>query len=187
MLVHAVGLVCGLGAATFATEVNRTRQLVALVVGFGVASFWLGPDPVWIGGTVALAAALRLASSGFGTFGAVVAGALAGMWVQVLESYGLSVWIAAPLAVTASGTAALMGRHSPRFAPPAMREDALLGVGVLGLGLAAAPAVLSGWQSAVALNLEPGSGAPPDLGPWMMLGFGATVSLGGLHSLWRRG
>ena len=187
VLIHAVGMVCGLGAATLATVVAGRRDMVALIIGFGVATVWLRPEPVWIGGMVALVAAFGLVRSRSGPFSAVVAGALAGLWGQVLQSYGLPVWSAVPLAAALPSAAIVLARRSPRFAPPALREDARLAVCVLGLVVAAAPTLSRGWQSAAALNLDPGGGTGPAPGLWVMLGLGAVVSLGGLHTLWRRG
>ncbi len=161
--------------------------MVALLAGFVVATIWLQPEPMWIGAMVALVAVLGLGWSRFGPLSAAVAGVLAGLWVHVLESYGLPGWSAVPLAAAVPGTAVVLAHRSPRFAPLGLREDALLTICVLGLVVAAAPAVSMGWRSAVAMNLEPGSGAQPTTGLWVPLGLGAVVSLGGLHTLWRRG
>ena len=180
-------MVCGLGAATLATSVTGRRDVVALVAGFVIATIWLQPEPVWIGAMVALVAVLGLGWSRFGPLSAVVAGVLAGLWVHVLQSYGLPGWSAVPLAAAVPGTAVVLAHRSPRFAPRALREDALLTICCLGLVVAAAPVLSMGWRSAVAMNLEPGGGARPAMGLWVTLGLGAVVALGGLHTLWRRG
>ena len=180
-------MVCGLGAATLATAVTGRRDMVTLIAGFGVATIWLRPEPVWIGGGVALVAVLGLGWPRFGPLSAAAAGALAGLWVHVLQSYGLPGWSAVLLAAAVPGTVVVLAHQSPRFAPLALREDALLTICVLGLVVAAAPALSMGWRSAVAMNLEPGGGARPAMGLWVTLGLGAVVSLGGLHTLWRRG
>ena len=183
-------MVCGLGAASFATTVSGRRDMVALVAGFVVATLWLRPQAVWIGGMVAVVAVAAVFRPGVRLLGvstAVVAGALAGLWFHVLQGYGLPSWTALPLAAAAPGMALMLTHQSPRFAPQALREDALLTIGLLGLVVAAAPALSQGWRSAVAMNLEPGGVGRPPMGLWMMLGLGAVVSLGGLHTLWRRG
>ena len=180
-------MVCSLAAATLATAVTGRRDLIALVTGFGVATIWLRPDPVWIGGTAALVAALGLGWPRFGLLSAGAAGALAGLWVHVLQSHGLPWWSTVPLAAAVPGTAAVLAHRSPRFAPLALREDALLAICFLGLVVAVVPALSMGWRSAVAMNLEPGSGVRPALGLWVTLGLGAAGSLGGIHTLWRRG
>ncbi len=187
VLAHAAGMVCGLGAATLATTVTGRRDNVVLITGFGVATFWLRPEPVWIGGVVALVAVLGLSGSRFGPLSAFAAGALAGLWGHTLLSYGLPAWSALPLAAAVPGAAAVLTHRSPRFAPLALREDALLTICSLSLVVAAAPTLSTGWRSAIAMNLEPGSVARPAMGLWLTLGLGAVVFLGGLHALWRRG
>ncbi len=180
-------MVCGLGAATLATTVSGRRDMVALVAGFGVAVVWLWPEPVWVGGMVALVAVLGLGWSRLGPLSAIVAGALAGLWVHVLQGYGLPGWSAVALAAAVPGTAVVLTHRSSRFAPPALREDALLTICVLGLMVAAAPALSTGWRSAATMNVEPGRGVQPATDLWVPLGLVAVVSLGGLHTLWRRG
>ena len=161
--------------------------MVVLITGFAVAAIWLRPDPVWVGGMAALVAGLGLGRFRVGPLSAAAAGALAGLWVHVLESYGLPGWTAVPLAAAVPSMAVVLAHRRPGFAPLTLREDALLTVCVVGLVVAAVPALSTGWRSAAALNLEPGGGARPAMGLWMMLGLGAMGSLGGLHSLWRRG
>ena len=180
-------MVCGLGAATLATTVTGRRDVAVLMAGFVVATIWLRPQPVWIGGIVALVALVGLGWPRLGPLKAVVAGALAGLWVHVLQSYGLPGWSAVPLAAAVPGTVVVLAHRSPRFAPRALREDALLTICALGLVVAASPTLSTGWRSAVVMNLEPGSGAQPTTGLWVPLGLGAVVSLGGLYTLWRRG
>ena len=202
MLIHAVGMLCGLGAATLATTVKGRRDMVALGAGFIVATLWLWPQPVWIGGMVAVVAVLGLAVPRLGSPGTLtgnsvrvsvrvlsagVAGALAGLWVHVLGGYGLPAWSAVPLAAAVPGTALVLAQRSSRFAPQTLREDALLTIGLVGLVVAAVPPLSTGWRSAVAMNLQPGGEAPPAMGLWLTLGLGAVVSVGGLHTLWRRG
>ena len=162
--------------------------MVALIAGFAIATMWIRPEPVWVGGMVAVVAALGLGwSRRFGSFSAAAAGVLAGLWVHVLEGYGLPGWSAVPLAAAVPGTAVVLAHRSPRFAPLALREDALLTLCFLGLVVGAAPALSMGWQSAGTMNLEPGGGARSVMGLWVTLALGAVASLGGLHTLWRRG
>ena len=180
-------MLCGLGAATFATTVTGRRDIAALLAGFGVAAIWLRPEPVWIGGMVALVAMLGLGLPRLGPLSTAVAGVLAGLWVHVLQGYGLPGWSAVALAAAVPGTAVVLAHRSARFAPLALREDALLTICVLGLMVAAAPGLSTGWRSAATMNLQPGGSVLPATNLWLPLGLGAVVSLGGLHTLWRRG
>ena len=82
--------------------------------------------------------------------------------------------------------AASSARRDARFAPPALRDDALAALCALGLAVAAVPAVTVGWRAAAAMNLEVDGLVRPDVHPWVVVGFAAMISLGGLHSLRRR-
>ena len=57
-------MVCGLGAATLATTVTGRRDVVGLIGGFVVATVWLRPEAVWIGGMVALVALVAVLRPG---------------------------------------------------------------------------------------------------------------------------
>lgn len=186
MLLHALGMLCSLGAATFATTaVGRWYAVALLPVGFAVAAFWLRPDPVWTGGLVALVAALQIVWPDRAAVTAVSAGVLAGLWGVVLQDTGLALLPALMLAASVPAASMFLARRHKGFAPAALREEACLGVGVLGLTVAMGPAVTAGWGSAVVLNLEPGSGHVMET--WVLFAGGGPVALGGIYTLWRRG
>lgn len=191
MLPHAVGLLCALAAAIFATAAgDHRRGALALAAGFAAGVLWLPSDARWIGGLVAIVSALSLArphGAPAALSGPLAAGLAGGLWTRVLAGYGLPSWMACLLAAGVLAVAASTSRHDPRFAPPAVREDALAAVGVLGLAVAAAPAVAMGWRAAAAMNLEAGDLVRPGVHPWVIAGLAAMVSLGGLHTLRRRG
>ena len=185
-MLHALGMLCGLGAATFATAAVGRWYGVALVpLGFAVAAFWLRPDPVWIGGLVALVAALQLVWPDRAALTAVSAGVLAGLWGVVLQGAGLPVLPALMLAASVPAVSMVLARRRKAFAPAALREEACLGVGLLGLTVAMGPAMTAGWGSAAALNLEPGSGHVMEA--WVLFVGGGSVAFGGIYTLWRRG
>ena len=189
MLLHALGMLCSLGAVIFAAGVRDRWGAVALAAGFVVGAVWLRPEPVLAGGLAVAAAALSLARPRrvpVFLVDAVVAGLLGGLWGHVLAQFGLSPWSAWPLAAMVAGAAAFMSRRLPRFAPPAMREDALLAHAFLGALVAAWPAVATGWSAASALNLESEETIRAAVQPPVVIGLAALVSLGGLHALWRR-
>ena len=181
-----MGMVCELAAATFATTLNRSRDVAVLAVSFVLSATWLRPDPEWIGaGVVSLALVhVRWSVRGWGI--AIAAGVLAGLWGHVLQRYGVAAWVALPIAAALPIGSVFMARRSPAFAPAGLREDVMLWVGVLAVVLAAGPAVSLGWRTASALNLESGYTARSEIGPRLTLGLGAVASLGALHSWWRR-
>lgn len=189
MLLHAVGMVCSLGAVIFATGVRDRKGAAALAAGFAAAAVWLRPEPVLAGGIAAGAAALSLARPRrvpAHLIDAAVAGLLGGLWGHVLARFGLppaSAWLLAAVVVAA---AAFMSRRQPRFAPLALREDARLAHACLAALVAAWPAVSTGWSAASAMNLESEEMVRAAVQPPVAIGLAALVSLGGLHALWRR-
>ena len=189
MLPHAVGLLCALAAAIFATAAGDRRGVPALAAGFALGALWLDPEPRWTGAIVAAAAGLSLARPHGASAllaGALTAGLAGGLWTRVLAGYGLPAWTAWLLAAGVLVFAASSSRRDPRFAPPGVRDDALAALAALGLAVAAAPAVAMGWRAAAAMNLEADGLVRPGVHPWVVVGVAAMISLGGLHSLRRR-
>jgi hypothetical protein len=77
--------------------------------------------------------------------------------------------------------------RSAAFAPARMHEEALLIVLTLGLVLAAAPEIESGWRSATALNANAvGSGDAAPIPMWALGALGATVLVGCISRMLRR-
>ena len=189
MLPHAVGLLCALAAAIFATAAGDRRGVPALAGGFALGALWLEPEPRWTGAIVAAAAGLLLArprGAPASLAGALTAGLAGGLWTRVLAGYGLPAWTAWLLAAGVLAFAASSSRRDPRFAPPGVRDDALAALAALGMAVAAAPAVALGWRAAAAMNLETDGLVRPGVHPWVVVGVAALISLGGLHSLRRR-
>ena len=186
MLLHALGLLAALGAATFATSATGRWSRWALPVGFVVAARWLQPDPVWTGGCVALAAAARLANPRLGPLTAVTAGILAGLWSSVLRSQGLPLVPALGLAAAVPAVSAWMTARRAGFAPRALKEEGAAWMCVLGLLVAVGPDVAAGWRSAIVLNLEPGSGTSAVFEVWVVVLSALSVIVGGVFTLWRR-
>ena len=189
MLLHALGMVCSLGAVIFAAGVRDRWGAVALAAGFVAGAVWLRPEPVLAGGLAVAAAGLSLARPRrvpVFLIDAVVAGLLGGLWGHVLAQFGLAPWSAWALAAIVAGAAAFMSQRLPRFAPQAMREDALLAYAFLGALVAAWPAVATGWSAASAMNLESEETIRAAVQLPVAIGLASLASLGGLHALWRR-
>jgi len=93
LLLHAVGLLCALAAAVFATAARDRYGALTLAAGFLIGSAWLQPDPGWTGAIVAATAGLALVRPGGAPASRVaplVAGLAGGLWSRVLGGYGLS-------------------------------------------------------------------------------------------------
>ena len=190
MLLYTLSLLCAIAAAVFATAVRGVRGTLALSAGFLMGIAWLAPAPGWTGAVVGVVAVLMLGAPhrALVSLAAPLASGLAGgLWAQMLAGYGMPAWLGWLLAGGVIAVSAVASQRDPRFARPAVQEDALVALAVLGVTVAAAPGVTAGWQTATALNLAGedtlGSGANPG----MLLGLAAVLSLGGLHTLRRRG
>ena len=189
LLLHAVGLLCALASSTLATAARDRRGVLVLGGGFALGAVWFQPEPRWTGAIVAAIAGLSLArphGAPTSLSAALAAGLAGGLWTRVLAGYGLPAWAAWLLAAGVLAFAASSARRDARFAPPALRDDALAVLVALGLAVAAAPAVTAGWRAAAAMNLESDGLVRPGVHPWVVVGVAAMVSLGGLHSLRRR-
>ncbi len=190
MLTHAVGLLCGLSAAVFATAVRNRCAALALAAGFLMGVAWLQPGPAWTGAVIAATAGLalvRMEGTAASVAAPLVAGLAGGLWSGVLGGYGLPLWLACLLASGVIAVAAVSAARDPRFAAPSVRDDALAALGVLGLAVAAAPGVAAGWRAAQAMNLASADTVRPGVHPGVVVAFAAAVALGGLHTLRRRG
>jgi len=194
---HVLWLLCGLCAATFASvavvhtsAAARVWPWLALAIGFagGVLTRSAGGsiDAAWVGGLSATVAALELVRPGHYLVTGAAAGALTSLWTGLMQAQGLPGVAAYAMAVTVACLCAFLSQRRPDFAPILVREEALLGLGVLALVVAMAPAISRGWQSALALNVTDGSAATPPLPVWMMSFVAGSVALGGAWSWWRR-
>jgi hypothetical protein len=196
LLFTALLMLCGLGAAIFATNgIGKRETLGFLALGFVSAAMFIRPeklpDPAWIGGIVAAVAALRIFRPHIRWPGLLCGGALAGLWTALLEIQGLPLGAAMILAGIVPSASAYLTHRRAEFAPEALREEAMLALVALGLAVAIIPEVSAGWQSALALNREAEAGATgPDqnqiIANWVLVLSAASVVLGGLYSLLRR-
>ena len=106
-------------------------------------------------------------------------------WADTLQLDG-ALWAVAYLAAATPAvvSAYFMARH-PSFAPPAVRDEALLLALALGLASAIFPGLSEGWRSAAALNA--GEAAAAGAVPAWILGLvGTLLGAGGLYTWWRR-
>ena len=186
VLMFALGMLCALGSATFATAAVRSSSLVVALTSFTVAAIWFSPLPTVTELCVVLAAAMLLVWPKWWFPASALAGGLAGLWVSVLQAQGIPAVGAFGIALSIPAVSVWMTRTRKTFAPKVMQEEALLAMGGFGLILAMGPDVLAGWQTANAMNLDPGSGREGFMEDWLvLLTVGAGLG-GGLHALRRR-
>jgi hypothetical protein len=189
--LHAVGLLCALGAAAFASLRTADRAAVAaLLAGFVAALAAVTParfpEPAPVGTAAAVLAAFALVRPHWSLAAIVVAGAFAGVWVSVLRVQGLPLAPALLLAAALPAAGLALTTRRSSFAPSVLREEALLLVGGLGLVVALGAQLAAGWRSAVALAAQPLSGERTAADGWLAAFVLACVVLGGLYSLWKR-
>ncbi len=191
MELHALGLLCGLGATSLATwTAGGRRSRGVFLAGFLLGALVLGtsrfPDPSWTATAAAVAAALTLWKPAWSEVTVVCGGVLAGLWISVLQLQGLPFAPALFVAAVLPAVAAFLAARRAGFATPRLREEALVIVIGLGLALAMAPEVAAGWQSALELKAIPLDAERPGGAVWIFLFGGLCALFGGLYSLWRR-
>ena len=191
-VLHALGMLCGLGTATLATAAAGNRKaMAALGLGFLISIVALGTDrildPSLIGLVVAVIAAVQLARPGMEVLTSACAGALAGLWFSLLQLQDVPLVGALVLAVVVPGVSVFMASRRSGFAPLALGEEALLWVIVLALIVAMGPGFFSGWESAGVINLDYEAGMGTEMATWVLVVTGGSVVAGGVYSLvWRR-
>jgi hypothetical protein len=186
--------VCGLGAAIFSAAGPASgRAALAGAAGFAIGVWWLSqpfaPTATLVGCLVAVTAAFCLLRRLRPLYAMGLAGLLAGVWVGPLEAEGVPLVVAALFAAAVPVASARLRGSGRAFAPPALRDEALLFAVMLGLVVAAMPTVIDGWHAAANLKLQ-GTDAAGAAGAGMPL-WTSTISCaalvgGGLYSLWSR-
>lgn len=188
---HVLWMLCALGAVAFAATAGlRVRTIAAMAVGLVAGVVWASPgrlpDPVLIGSLAVIAAGvylfrprLRLAIAAFG-------GLLAGMMTSLIEVQGVPAIMSPVLAVALLAVPAWLARTRPTFAPELLRDEAMLIVGVVGLGVAMLPGVLDGWQAATTLSAASERTSAAAVPIWTVGLLLTASSLGALYSLWSR-
>jgi hypothetical protein len=189
--LHLLGLSCALASACFASFCSPDRLGAGgVLAGFAVTVLAAAPDrfpePAVVAGAAAIAAGAGLFRPGWTALLGLAGGAFAGLWVSVLREQGLPFVAALFLAAAVPAAGVWLTARRPGFAPPAMREEALLLVGGLGLVLALGPAVLDGWRSAGAFAAQPISAEPIAQVSWLPAFVVGCLVLGGLYSAWKR-
>lgn len=189
---HALWMLCAFGVVVHAaTAARRSRDLIALAAGFSLAAVIATPqrlpDPAWVGVVTTVAAMVVLFRPRYAVVSAAWGGALGGMFTAMTEVQGLHPIAAVAAGAVLAATPAWLARERPSFAPDVLRDEALLGLCLLGLVVAIIPGVIDGWQAAASLTIEPATPGPTTPVPmWTLALVGTATALGAVYSLWSR-
>jgi hypothetical protein len=187
---HALWMLTGMGTLVFATLAAPTwRARAATALAFAAAAAagaWFGPPPAESAGLlVGGAAATLLLRPRFAVLAPLLGGGLAGLWGAMLAAQDVALALAVPAAAVWPIATAWFARQ-PAFAPPRLRDDALVALTVLGAATAIVPGVQEGWRAALNLSLQSPAAAVMPLPAWTLVVGATALALGGLYSLWSR-
>ena len=190
-ILHALWLLCLLGSVVFAAvAAPRGRWLALMATGCLVTTtlslLGIAPDPELAGGLAAGSVIVYLFSPRHAWVAVLLGGALAGMSVGVVVTAGARPALGAGLLALILGWTVVLARRRPAFAPDAVREEALLIVGLLGIVVAVTPGVLNGWQAATNLNVQVEQATMTAIPLWSVSVVAASVVLGAAHAMWSR-
>ena len=188
---HALWMLCALGAVVCAAAVRRNRSDgPAMGIAYAISVSWASADrladPVWAGALAVVASATYLFRPRYAIVSAMAGGVLAGWWTGLLEVQGMPPWLAAAAGLILLLVPLWLARTRAAFAPDVLREEGLLAVAVLGLGVAMMPTILDGWQAAGNLSVTPDRQGSTAIPMWTLTIILMSASLGGLYSFWSR-
>ena len=189
---HALWMLCAFGIVVHAaTAGRRVRDLIALASGFAVATIVASPqrlpDPAWVGVMSAGAAVVVLFRPRYAMASAAWGGALGGMLTAMTEVQGLHPIAGVAAVALLAAASAWLSRVRPAFAPEVLRDEALLGLCIMGLVVAIIPGVIDGWQAAANLTITPATPGPTTPVPtWTLTLVSTATALGAVYSLWSR-
>ncbi|HWK49851.1 MAG TPA: hypothetical protein VNR40_08175 [Steroidobacter sp.] len=194
LFVAAATLLCLLAMTVFAATARLDgRYIAALIIGLGSGGVldYLGLQaaPTGIAGVVIGAVGVHLWTR-FGTLALSVGlGVLTAQLHELLALEGFDA-VTAILAALFVLSALLWTVHKyPNLAPPALHLEAVLLVVVVAVFVGAAPAIVTGWHAATALNVSAAGAATAtdSLSTVLLIPIClAPLLLGALYSLWGR-
>ena len=188
---HALWMLCALGTVVFATAAApHARPMTALAAGVIAGVLWWSPervpDAAETGILTSLAVALYLFRPRLRLVAAAFGGVLAGMLSALVEMYGISPNVSPLAGIALVAVPIWLARTRPAFAPELLRDEAMLMIGLVGLGVAILPGVLDGWQAATNLSAATERVATASLPMWTLLLLLTTSSCGAFYSIWSR-
>lgn len=189
MLLHALGILSSLAAVVFAAFATRLTGVAAFGGAFMAAAIWLSParfpDPAWAAVFAAGCSAAALWKRRWRLPFAAAGGVVTGIWATTLEGSGLPAPLALAVPLAAATAALVLVRRREDFAPDALRDEALMIVTAAGLILAAAPTIMQGFETAVALKAAPLGAQTPAATPWALVLAGVCALGGCVLAIWR--
>jgi hypothetical protein len=190
-LSHAAAILCLLAAAALGAAPKPWRyHAVAILLGSAGAfvlsvAFNIAFTPDVLGAIAAAAAGLGVARPRWQEASASLSGVCAAVWAAALSGAGLPLALVLPIAVAVPFAALALARN-PRFAPPAVRDEALVIVAALAVVVAVIDPIADGWRSAVALTASPLAADSERNATWALGVALAALAAGGLYGAWRR-
>jgi hypothetical protein len=192
VVFYGLWMLSAMGAVVFASMPASLRSRVSgLALGITAAVLLRSRPLADVGATGAVTAAVAVAqllrpnTAGLPIVVMTAAGALAGTWSTLLAAQGFSRALSTAAALALPIAVAILTIRRPTFAPERLRDESLVIVLALGLGLATAPAVLGGWQAAASLN-APQPAQAVALPAWTLATVVGTCAAGGLYTWWIR-
>ena len=188
---HALWMLCALGTVVFATAAApHLRPITALAAGLIAGVVWWSPervpDAAETGFLTSLAAALYLFRPRLRLVTAAFGGVLAGMLAALFEMYGVSRNVSPVAGIALVAVSIWLARTKSSFAPESLRDEAMLIIGLIGLGVAILPGVMDGWQAATNLAAATERVPTASLPMWTLLLVLTTSSCGAVYSVWSR-
>ena len=188
---HALWMLCALGTVVFATAAApHVRPITALAAGLIAGVVWWSPervpDAAETGFLTSLAAALYLFRPRLRLVTAAFGGVLAGMLAALFEMYGVSRNVSPVAGIALVAVSIWLARTKSSFAPESLRDEAMLIIGLIGLGVAILPGVMDGWQAATNLSAATERVPTASLPMWTLLLVLTTSSCGAVYSVWSR-
>lgn len=182
-------MLCAFASVALAAAPAREPYLgVVLILSGLVAGAWwqtaYSASLQSVGPLIAVAAASALWSSRAAIPMMVVGGAAGALWGSALHRAGVPLTMAAIIGAAPALIGAYFAATRSGFAPPVVRDEALLIVLALALGATVAPGIVDGWRSAQLLNADAVAGA--SLPRWIVALMAGLVGSGGLYTLWKR-
>lgn len=188
-LISVLWLLCMLAAVANVVAGNARRvDGLWIVLAFGLvfsAVHGRSLEPSWIGLCVGLSAGILLFASPPEWARLSMAGALGALAANLYIGQGANEWIVAPACFALIALVFAFARGG-RYASSPTQTALLVLLGLAAPLAAAAPGVLSGWQSAQALNQSGHAGAAPAIPALAWQFVAGSLFLGVIHGLWAR-